>query len=474
MTDGTRHYIGGRWTESHGADSVEVENPATEGVIASVRIGDAEDVDRAVGAASDALPAWSATTAEERAVLLEAIASAVEQRADELASTLTQELGVPVSMARPAQVGMALQIFRQHADIAREFVFEEKRDGYRLVREPAGVVAAVTPWNFPLFQIACKVAPALTAGCTVVLKPSELTPLNALLLADILEQAGVPAGVVNVVTGDGIRTGEALVSHPDVAVVSFTGSTRAGTRVSQVAADTVKKVVLELGGKSASLVFADADIEAAVQRTVASAFQNSGQVCAALTRLVVERSRLGEVLELAVAAGGRFVPGDPQDPATLLGPVASRTQLDRIRGLVETAGREGARVVLGGTEPPSGLARGHYVRPTILADVHPDSTVAQEEVFGPVLGVIPFDDEKEAVRIANNSKYGLSGAVWSGDQERAERVARKIKTGMVVVNGAAGTMRVPFGGVKQSGHGREWGDAGVEEFLDAKSLVIQP
>jgi betaine-aldehyde dehydrogenase len=387
---------------------------------------------------------------------------------------IAQEVGMPLKLAARIQVGLPIANFANYAKIAKEFKFEEKVGNSLVVREPVGVVGAITPWNYPLHQITLKVAPALAAGCTVVLKPSEIAPLNAFVLAEVIELAGLPKGVFNVVTGLGPKAGEALVKHPGVDMISFTGSTRAGKRISELAAQSIKRVALELGGKSASVILEDADLAAAVKGTVNGCYLNSGQTCTALTRMLVAEKHYGEAAKLAAEAAKSFAPGDPLDDRTRLGPLSSLAQLERVRGYIKKGVEEGAELVAGGAEPPEGApAGGYYVRPTVFGKVRNSMTIAQEEIFGPVLSIIPYKDEEEAVRIANDSPYGLAGAVWSKDDAHAQRVARRIRAGQVDVNGGAFNLNAPFGGFKQSGHGREAGVYGLEEFLEYKSLQLK-
>jgi len=463
-------YIGGTWTPSLGAGVHEIVDSNTEEVFAKVPEGTAGDVDRAVEAAAEAFPAWSSTAVGERAKLLNRIADGIDARTGELAATISREVGMPVSLSGPIQVGLAKGAFADVAQQVSDLIWEEEIGNSLVVREPVGVVGAITPWNYPLYQIALKVAPAIATGCTVVLKPSEVAPLNAFALAEIVDEAGLPPGVFNLVIGPGAILGEAIASHPQVDMVSFTGSTRAGKRVMQLAAESVKKVSLELGGKSANVILEDADLDAAIPSGVFACFLNSGQTCSALTRMVVPRSRLAEVEEKAAAAAASFAPGDAFDPGTLLGPLVSAAQRDRVRGYIRKGIDEGAKLVAGGDEPPEGLDKGYFVQPTVFSEVTSDMTIAQEEIFGPVLCILPFDTEEEAIRISNDSIYGLAGAVWSGDAAHAEQVARKMRTGQVDINGGAFNASAPFGGYKQSGIGRERGKFGVEEFLEIKSL----
>jgi aldehyde dehydrogenase (NAD+) len=467
-----RIFIGGEWVESAGREPIEVVNSTTEEVMGTVPACSPEDVDRAVGAASEAFGAWSATSREERAGYLSAIAAGLGERSEEIATTIAQELGMPLKLSQMIQVGLPTAQFAAMPKLMEEVAWEEEIGNSRVLREPVGVLGAITPWNYPLNQIAAKVAPALAAGCTVVLKPSEVTPLNAFLLAEVIEAAGLPAGVFNLVTGTGPVVGEAIAAHPGVDMVSFTGSTRAGKRVSELAAATVKPVAMELGGKSPNVLLDDADLERAVPDGVAKCFLNSGQTCSALTRMLVPRERLAEAEGIAAAAAETFTPGDPFDGSTRLGPLVSDAQRRRVRGYIEKGEAEGAKLVTGGAEPPQGLERGYFVRPTVFSEVAPEMTIAQEEIFGPVLAIQPYEDEDDAVRIANDSHYGLAGGVWSGDRERAIAVAKRIRTGQIEINGGAFNPLAPFGGYGQSGHGRENGRYGIEELLQVKSLQL--
>jgi aldehyde dehydrogenase (NAD+) len=466
-------YIGGQWVDPAGEDTIDVVNPATEEVIGSIPAGTPEDADRAVRAARAAFGSWSATSPYDRARHCEAIGAQLDARGDEIAALITSELGMPIGLSRLVQAGLPAMTFSSMADVVEEIAWEEEVGNSLIVREPVGVVAAITPWNYPLHQIANKVAPAITAGCTVVLKPSEVVPLNAFVLAEVCEAVGLPAGVLNVVTGTGPVVGEAIVSHPETDMISFTGSTRAGRRVSELAAAAVKPVALELGGKSPNVILDDADLERAVTDGVAKCFLNSGQTCSALTRMLVPRDRLEQAERIAAAvAEEAFTPGDPLVDGSGLGPLVSETQLERVRGYIERGSAEGAKLVTGGAESPDGLERGYFVRPTVFSEVTTEMTIAQEEIFGPVLAIMPYDGEDDAVRIANDTIYGLAGGVWSADEERAKRVAARIRTGQVEINGGAYNPLAPFGGYKQSGHGRELGRYGLEEFLAAKSLQL--
>jgi acyl-CoA reductase-like NAD-dependent aldehyde dehydrogenase len=463
-------YIGGSWVAPSTGETLEVVNSATEEVIGTVPAGTPEDVDRAVRAAAGAFPGWSATSADERAKSLLRVQEGLIARTPELATLIAQELGMPFTLSNLIQVGLPVMNFYNAAQIVGEFRFEEEVGNSLVVREPVGVVGCITPWNYPLHQIALKVAFALAAGCTVVVKPSEVTPLNAFVLADIFDEIGLPAGVFNLVTGTGPVVGEAIASHPLVDMVSFTGSTRAGKRVMELAAQGVKRVALELGGKSANVILEDADLQAAVPAGVAACYINSGQTCSALTRMLVPRSRLAEVEDLVVQTAETYTPGDPFDAESRLGPLVSAVQRDRVRGYIRKGIEEGARLLTGGDEAPEGLDKGYFVRPTVFSDVRPDMTIAQEEIFGPVLSIIPYDTEEEAVEIANNTVYGLAGGVWAGDKAHAEAVARRLRAGQVEVNGGGFNPLAPFGGYKQSGIGREAGSFGLEEFLEVKAI----
>ncbi|MCZ7424439.1 aldehyde dehydrogenase family protein [Micromonospora sp. WMMA1949] len=465
-----RHlYIAGDWVDPSSGDTLPVENPATGGIAGEVPAGTPADVDRAVAAARAAFPGWADTAPAERAAHLDRLHTALAARADEIARTVATELGTPLKLATRVQTGLPLTVLRSMVDLAARPAAEQTVGNSLVVREPVGVVGAITPWNYPLHQVVAKVAPALAAGCTVVLKPSELTPLTAYLLFDAITEAGLPPGVVNLVPGTGPVVGEALAAHPDVDLVSFTGSTATGRRIAHLAAERIARVSLELGGKSANVVLADADLPTAVKVGVGNALLNSGQTCTAWTRMLVHRDRYDEALDLVAAAVAGYRLGDPFDPATRLGPLASAAQAQRVRDHVDRALADGARLVAGGPDAPL-PSRGHFVAPTVFADVHPDSALAQEEVFGPVLAVIPFADTDEAVAIANNSRYGLAGAVWSADSDAALAVARRMRTGQVDVNGGAFNPLAPFGGYKQSGLGRELGAYGVEEFTELKAI----
>jgi acyl-CoA reductase-like NAD-dependent aldehyde dehydrogenase len=465
-------FIDGGWVEPAGSGTIDVVNPATEEIIGSIPEGTPEDADRAVRAAAAAFASWSVVDPHERAGLCAAIGAKLTDRADELAVLITSELGMPLEQARAIQAGLPALNFSSMTDIVEEVAWQEEVGNSLVVREPVGVVAAITPWNYPLNQIALKVAPAMTAGCTVVLKPSEVAPLNAFVLAEACEAVGLPAGVFNLVTGYGPVVGEAIVSHPQTDMVSFTGSTRAGRRVSELAAARVKPVAVELGGKSPNVILDDADLKRAVTDGVGKCFLNSGQTCSALTRMLVPRERLEAAEEIAAAVADAYAPGDPLADGSAMGPVVSDVQRERVRGYIERGQQEGAKLVTGGPQPPEGLEQGFFVRPTVFSEVTPDMTIAQEEIFGPVLAIMPYEDEEDAVRIANDTEYGLAGGVWSADEERAKNVAARIRTGQVEINGGTWNPMAPFGGYKQSGHGREAGRYGLEEYLVAKSLQL--
>jgi aldehyde dehydrogenase (NAD+) len=450
-------------------NTIDVVNPATGEVVAQVPAGTAEDVDQAVATATAAFPAWAATPPEERAAVIRRISEGLQNRVELIATTITAEMGAPITLSRFAQAAFPVKVAASVASLAAGFAWTEQIGHSLVVREPIGVVGAITPWNFPLQQIISKVAPALLAGNTVVLKPSEIAPLTAGILAEVAEEAGLPAGVFNVVHGTGAVVGEAISAHPGIDMVSFTGSTRAGRRVSVAAAGTVKRVALELGGKSANVILDDADLAQAVQLGVGAAFANGGQVCGGWPRMLVPAARHDEIVEMAVAAAAEYTVGDPTDESTRIGPLASEAQRRRVDGYIERGIADGATLVSGGRGRPDGLSEGAYVRPTIFTDVAPDAVIAQEEIFGPVLTIIPYADEDEAVKIANATVYGLTGAVF-GSEERALAIARRLRTGQVDVNGAQWNPLAPFGGYKQSGNGREFGRYGIEEFLETKSI----
>src|SRR3954467_5483381 len=467
-----RLYIGGEWVEPSGDGVLEVVDSTTEQVMGRVPEASAADVDRAVGAARIAFEAWSQVPPHERAAACAGIGMRLAARGEEIAALVSREVGMPIQLSVQIQAGLPTMDFMAMPDAVEQTAWEEQVGNSLVVREPVGVVGCITPWNYPLHQVAAKVAPALAAGCTVVVKPSEITPLNAFVLAEIVDELGLPPGVFNLVPGRGPTVGEAIAAHPGVDMVSFTGSTRAGKRVSEVASATVKRVALELGGKSPNVILDDADLAKAVPDGVSKCFLNSGQTCSALTRMLIPRQRLPAAEELARAAAETFTPGDPFDSGTRLGPLVSDVQRQRVRGYIQKGIEEGARLITGGAEPPAGLERGYFVRPTVFSEVTPEMTIGQEEIFGPVLVIQPYEGEDDAIRIANSTPYGLSGRVWSADTDRAISIAKRIRTGQIEINGGNFNPHAPFGGYGQSGHGRENGRYGIEELLQVKALQL--
>jgi len=463
-------YIDGSWVEPNGEGTIEVINPASEGVIGSVPVGIESDANAAVEAARAAFTGWSESTIDERSNYLNLLSSALKDRGEEIAELITSEVGTPIEYSRMAMVGTPRVVSRSYAKILDGFAWEEEIRNSIVVKEPIGVVAMITPWNFPLHQIIGKVAPAIAAGCTMVLKPSKEAPLNAFVLADILDEIGLPNGVFNLISGHGREIGETLASHPEVDMVSFTGSTNAGVRVSELAAPSVKRVTLELGGKSANIILDDADIPRAASSAIYSCFSNSGQECSALTRLLIPEDSREEVVEVIASKIGRYTVGDPMDGTSKCGPLVSKRQQESVSRYISTGIDEGATLVAGGEGMPDDLDSGFYVRPTVFADVTPQMTVFREEIFGPVLCITTYSNVEEAIELANDSEYGLSGGVWSGDESRAMKVARKLRTGQVSINGGAFNVTAPFGGYKKSGLGRELGVHGMEEFLETKSI----
>jgi len=472
MLDHDKIYIDGAWVPSEGTTTIPVVNAGTEEVMGSVPNGTSADVDRAVAAARAAFDGWSSTDVEERQKYMVRIQEGLAARTPEIAEVIAGEVGMPITWSGMIQAGLPAGNMATYASLLENFEFEEKIGNSLVVKEPVGVVGCITPWNYPLHQIVCKIGGAFAAGCTVVLKPSEVAPLNAYILAEIIHDTGLPPGVFNMVMGEGPVVGEAIAAHPDVDMVSFTGSTRAGRQVAATAAGTIKRVALELGGKSANIVLDDADFADVIPKGVFACYLNSGQTCTAHTRMLVPNSRYDEAVDIAAAAVSATQVDDPTAEGMHLGPVISQAQWDRVQSYIQKGIDEGARVVAGGLGKPEGHEKGYFVKPTVFADVTNDMTIAQEEIFGPVLSIIGYDDDDDAVRIANDSPYGLAGGVWSASDERAMSVARRMRTGAVDVNGGGFNIAAPFGGYKQSGYGRENGPYGIEEFLQTKSLQL--
>ena len=471
MKECIQFYINGEWVDPSDPKYLDVINPATEESIGKIAMGNSTDVDKAVAAAKEAFESFSQTSKEERLALMGKIIEVYQSRYDEVAETISSEMGAPLWLSKAAQAGTGAGHFGTFMEVLKNYNFDEDKGTTRLRKEPVGVCGLITPWNWPINQIACKVAPALAAGCTMVLKPSEVSPLNAILFAEILHEAGVPAGVFNLVNGDGLSVGEAMSSHADIDMMSFTGSTRAGVAVAKASADTVKRVSQELGGKSANIILDDADFNKSVAGGVTGCFMNSGQSCNAPTRMLVPSDRQEEAVAIAKATAEATVVGDPKEVAPGgIGPVVSEVQFNKIQALIERGIEEGATLVAGGPGKPEGFNAGYYVKPTIFSDVSNDMTIAREEIFGPVLSILPYKNEDEAISIANDTEYGLSGYV-SGSQEKAQKFAEKFRSGNVHVNGAGPDFNAPFGGYKKSGNGREWGDLGFEEFLEIKAIL---
>ena len=471
MKECMQFYINGEWVDPVDPKSLDVINPATEEVIGKIAMGNSQDVDKAVAAAKEAFESFSKTTKEERLALMGKILEVYQSRYDEIAETISSEMGAPLWLSKAAQAATGAGHFGTFMEVLKNYNFDEDKGTTRLRKEPVGVCGLITPWNWPINQIACKVAPALAAGCTMVLKPSEVSPLNAVIFTEVLHEAGVPAGVFNLVNGDGLSVGEAMSSHPDIDMMSFTGSTRAGVAVAKASADTVKRVSQELGGKSANIILDDADFNKSVAGGVTGCFMNSGQSCNAPTRMLVPADRQDEAVAIAKATAEATLVGDPKEVAAGgIGPVVSEVQFNKIQGLIEKGIEEGATLVAGGPGKPEGFNAGYYVKPTIFSDVSNDMTIAREEIFGPVLSILPYKDEEDAILIANDKEYGLSGYV-SGSQEKAQKFAEKFRSGNVHVNGAGPDFNAPFGGYKKSGNGREWGDLGFEEFLEIKAIL---
>jgi aldehyde dehydrogenase (NAD+) len=464
-------YIDGKWVAPAVPKEFKVINPATEDVAGVISMGSAKDVDLAVAAARRAFDSYSQTTRAERRELLERVLAGYTKRYAEIGDAIRDEMGAPTKLAQGSQAGIGVGHLKAMVDLLPNFQFEQRHGSSRLVLEPVGVCALITPWNWPINQVAAKVVPALAAGCTMVLKPSEFSPFSAMLWAEVLHEAGVPHGVFNLINGTGPEVGAALAGHPDVDMVSFTGSTRAGTEVARQAAATVKRVHQELGGKSPNILLDDADFERAVKASVMHVFQNSGQSCNAPTRMLVPADKLELVEGIARKVAEKVLVGDPKSKDTQLGPVVSKIQFDRVENYISKGISEGAKVVAGGEGRPEGLAHGYYVKPTIFSNVRNDMVIAREEIFGPVLCILPYKSEEEAIRIANDTPYGLAAYIWSGDLARAARVAKRIRAGQVTINGAQGDMNTPFGGFKMSGNGREWGEHGLRDFLEVKAMV---
>lgn len=471
MDHNKQFYINGEWVNSINGQSHDVVNPATEAACGQITLASVEDVDKAVEAAKAAFPAFSKTSREDKLALIDKIIEVYSSRMDDLIAAVMMEMGSPRMLAAKAQVPAGLGHFIQIKKVLESFDFGGELGGAKIIREPVGVCGLITPWNWPLNQVACKVAPALAAGCTMVLKPSEVSPLSAIIFAEIMDEAGVPAGVFNMVNGDGAIAGSHLSSHPDIDMMSFTGSTRAGVLIAKAAADTVKRVSQELGGKSANIVLDDADLERAVRQGVMTCFTNSGQSCNAPTRMLVPASKHAEALEIAKATAEKVVAGEPDAEGTTIGPVSNKVQFDKIRGLIQAGIDEGAELVCGGPDMPEGVDKGYYIRPTVFGNVTNDMRIAREEIFGPVLSILPYETEEEAVEIANDTIYGLAAYIQSGDSEHAYEIAAQLRVGNVSVNGASSDIAAPFGGYKQSGNGREWGVYGLEEFLESKAVV---
>jgi aldehyde dehydrogenase (NAD+) len=469
--DNRQFFIDGAWVDPFLPKEFKVINPATEEVAGVISMGSAQDIDLAVTAARRAFDSYSHTSPAERLALIERILASYKAHYDDIAQAISIEMGAPVTLSKGSQTAIGVGHISAMIDVLKTFKFEEMRGTVRLVQEPVGVCALITPWNWPMNQVAAKVIPALAAGCTMVLKPSEYSPFSAVIWAQVMQEAGVPKGVFNLVNGDGATVGAALSSHKEIDMVSFTGSTRAGTEVAKSAAASVKRVHQELGGKSPNILLDDADLEKAVKRSVMHVFQNSGQSCNAPTRMLVPASKLGEVEAIAVRVAQSVIVGDPMSAKTNLGPVVSKVQFERVQSYIAKGIAEGAKVLIGGAGRPEELEKGYFVKPTIFSNVNNQMTIAREEIFGPVLCIIPYDDEEQAVQIANDTPYGLAAYVWSTDNLRARRVGGRIRAGQVTLNGASGTMNTPFGGFKMSGNGREYGEFGLRDFLEVKAVI---
>jgi len=469
--DNRQFYIDGAWVDPVEPKELKVINPATEEVAGVISMGSSKDVDRAVMAARHAFDSYSRTSPAERLALMERILAAYKAHYDEIAQAISIEMGAPITLSRGSQTGVGVGHISAMIDVLKNFKFEEMHGTVRLVQEPVGVCALITPWNWPMNQVAAKVVPALAAGCTMVLKPSEYSPFSAIIWAKVMHEAGVPAGVFNLINGDGASVGAPLSSHREVDMVSFTGSTRAGSEVARNAAASVKRVHQELGGKSPNVLLDDADFERAVTKSVLHVFQNSGQSCNAPTRMLVPAAKLAEVEAIAKRVAESVVTGDPTSEKTNLGPLVSKLQFERVEGYIAKGIAEGAKVVIGGSGRPDGLTKGYFVKPTIFSNVRNDMTIAREEIFGPVLCILPYDNEEQAVQIANDTPYGLAAYVWSKDNLHARRIGGRIRAGQVTLNGASGSMNTPFGGFKMSGNGREWGEFGLRDYLEVKAVI---
>jgi aldehyde dehydrogenase (NAD+) len=469
--DNRQFYIDGAWVDPVEPKELKVINPATEDVAGVISMGSSKDVDRAVMAARRAFDSYSSTSPAERLALMERILAAYKAHYDEIAQAISIEMGAPITLSKGSQTGVGVGHISAMIEVLKNFKFEEMHGTVRLVQEPVGVCALITPWNWPMNQVAAKVVPALAAGCTMVLKPSEYSPFSAIIWAKVMHEAGVPAGVFNLINGDGASVGAPLSSHREVDMVSFTGSTRAGSEVARNAAASVKRVHQELGGKSPNVLLDDADFERAVTKSVLHVFQNSGQSCNAPTRMLVPAAKLAEVEAIAKRVAQSVVTGDPTSEKTNLGPLVSKLQFERVEGYIAKGIAEGAKVVIGGSGRPDGLTKGYFVKPTIFSNVRNDMTIAREEIFGPVLCILPYDNEEQAVQIANDTPYGLAAYVWSKDNLRARRIGGRIRAGQVTLNGASGSMNTPFGGFKMSGNGREWGEFGLRDFLEVKAVI---
>lgn len=471
MSHALQFYYDGKWIAPVSTATLDVINPATETVCATIALGNAEDVNRAIASARKAFPAWSVTSREERLSVLERILTVYKKRSEDMAQAISLEMGSPIARARDSQTWAGMAHLEEMLSTLKRYVFDEPRGDMLITREPVGVAGLITPWNWPMNQIMCKVAPALAAGCTLVMKPSEVAPLSALVFSEIIDEAGLPPGVYNMVNGDGPGVGEAIARHPDVDMLSITGSTRAGAAVAKLAADTIKRVHQELGGKSPNIILPDADFEDAVKRGVKGCFSNSGQSCDAPTRMLVPREKMEQAMAIAKEMAESFKLGSPTDENTQLGPVVSDIQFERIQALISKGIEEGATLVTGGLGKPEGLETGYYVKPTVFGNVEPQMTISREEIFGPVLSILAYDDEDHAIAIANDTPYGLAAYVQSGDLTHARSIARRLRAGNVNINGAAWTVAAPFGGYGQSGNGRECSDFGLTDFLEIKAII---